>query len=70
MLAVLIPLQAAVTSLDTLKTVFTAVVQWVIEFVGLIASEPMLLIGLAVAVVSTIIGIAFRAIRGRGKTRT
>lgn len=69
MWAVLIPLQAAVTSLDTLKTVFTAVVQWVIEFVGLIASEPMLLIGLAIVVVSTVIGIAFRAIRGRGKSK-
>lgn len=59
-----------VTSLTTLATVFTQIVQWVIEFVGMIASEPLLLIGLAIAVVSTIIGIAFRAIRGRGKTRT
>lgn len=61
---------AAVTSLTTLATVFTQIVQWVIEFVGLIASEPLLLVGLAIAVASTIIGIAFRAIRGRGRTRT
>lgn len=59
-----------VTSLTTLGTVFTQIVQWVIDFVGMIASEPLLLIGLAVAVVSTIVGIAFRAIRGKGKTRT
>lgn len=58
------------TSLTTLSTVFTQIVTWVIEFVGMISQEPLLLIGLAIAVVSTIIGIAFRAVRGRGKTRT
>ena len=57
------------TSLTTLGTVFTQIVSWVIEFVGMISQEPLLLIGLAIAVVSTIIGIAFRAVRGRGKTR-
>lgn len=57
------------TSLTTLGTVFTQIVTWVIEFVGMISQEPLLLIGLAIAVVSTIIGIAFRAVRGRGKTR-
>lgn len=60
----------AQTSLTTLATVFTQIVTWVIEFVGMISQEPLLLIGLAIAVVSTIIGIAFRAVRGRGKTRT
>lgn len=60
----------AQTSLTTLSTVFTQIVTWVIEFVGMISQEPLLLIGLAIAVVSTIIGIAFRAVRGRGKTRT
>lgn len=59
----------AQTSLTTLSTVFTQIVTWVIEFVGMISQEPLLLIGLAIAVVSTIIGIAFRAVRGRGKTR-
>lgn len=57
------------TSLTTLGTVFSQIVTWVIEFVGMISSEPLLLVGLAIAVVSTIIGIAFRAVRGRGKTR-
>lgn len=65
----LMPLTTASTSLTTLGQVFTQIVQWVIEFVGLISSEPLLLVGLAIAVVSTIIGIAFRAVRGRGKTR-
>lgn len=66
----ILPAAAAGTNLTTLGTVFTQIVQWVIEFVTLIGSEPLLLVGLAVAVVSTIIGIAFRAVRGRGKTRT
>lgn len=66
----LMPLTASTsTSLTTLGQVFTQIVQWVIEFVGLISSEPLLLVGIAIAVVSTIIGIAFRAVRGRGRTR-
>lgn len=64
---VLLAASTAVTSLTTLGTVFTQIVQWVIEFVGMIAQEPLLLVGLAMVVVGVIIGIAFRAVRGKGK---
>lgn len=63
----LLAASTAVTSLTTLGTVFTQIVQWVIEFVGMIASEPLLLVGLAMVVVGVVIGIAFRAVRGKGK---
>lgn len=62
----LLAASTAVTSLTTLGEVFTKIVQWVIEFLGLIASEPLLLIGLALIVVGAIIGIAFKAVKGRG----
>lgn len=60
---------AAVTSLTTLSTVFTQIIQWVIEFVGMISSEPLLLVGLAIVVAGLIIGLAFRAVRGKGRGR-
>lgn len=57
----------ATTSLTTLGTVFQQMVQWVIDFLGLIASEPLLLIGLALVIVGIIAGLAFKMIRGKGK---
>lgn len=54
-----------VTSLTTLGTVFTQVVEWMISFLGLISSEPLLLVGLAIVVVTLVVGIAFRVIRGK-----
>lgn len=63
----LLAASTAVTSLTTLGTVFTQIVQWVIDFVGMIAQEPLLLVGLAMVVVGVVIGIAFRAVRGKGK---
>lgn len=55
------------TSLSTLTTVFTQIIEWVISFLGLISSEPLLLVGLAVVVVGLVAGLAFRMIRGRGR---
>lgn len=66
----LIPFLASttpVTSLSTLSTVFTQIVNWMIEFVGLISNEPLLLVGLAILVVGMIVGLAFRAVRGKGR---
>lgn len=57
----------ATTSLSTLGTVFTQIVEWVISFLGLISSEPLLLVGLAIVVVGLVAGIAFKVIRGKGK---
>lgn len=57
----------ASTSLTTLGTVFNQIVQWVISFLGMISEEPLLLVGLAVVVVGLIMGIAFKAIRGKGR---
>lgn len=55
------------TSLTTLTTVFTQIIEWVISFLGLISSEPLLLVGLAVVVVGLVAGLAFKMIRGRGR---
>lgn len=55
------------TSLSTLSEVFQQMVQWVIDFLRLISTEPLLLIGLALVVVGIIAGLAFKMIRGRGK---
>lgn len=52
------------TSLTTLTSVFEQIVSWIISFLSMISSEPLLLIGLAVMVAGMIIGLAFRAIRG------
>lgn len=60
-------LLSASTSLTTLGEVFTQVVQWVINFLGLISSEPLLLVGLAIVVVGIVAGLAFKMIRGRGR---
>lgn len=65
---ILIPLEAS-TSLTTLTTVFTQIIQWVISFLGLIASEPLLLVGLAIVVAGLIAGLAFRMVRGKGRGR-
>lgn len=59
----------ASTTLTTLGEVFTQIVQWVISFLGLISSEPLLLVGLAIVVVGTVAGLAFKFIKGRGKGR-
>lgn len=59
----------ATTSLTTLGEVFTQIVQWVISFLGLISSEPLLLVGLAIVVVGLVAGLAFKMIRGRGRGR-
>ncbi len=59
----------ATTSLTTLGTVFTQIVNWVISFLGLISSEPLLLVGLAVVVAGLIAGLAFRMVRGKGRGR-
>ena len=55
------------TSLTTLGEVFQQMVQWVIDFLHLISTEPLLLIGLAMVVVGIIAGLAFKMIRGKGK---
>lgn len=55
------------TSLSTLTSVFTQIIEWVISFLGLISSEPLLLVGLAVVVVGLVAGLAFKMIRGRGR---
>lgn len=57
------------TSLTTLGEVFTQIVQWVISFLGLISSEPLLLVGLAIMVVGLIAGLAYRIVRGKGRGR-
>lgn len=57
----------ATTTLTTLGEVFTQIVQWMISFLSLISSEPLLLVGLAIVVVSMVAGVAFRVIRGRRK---
>lgn len=59
----------ATTSLTTLKTVFTDVVGWLVEFVGAISQEPLLLLGFTILVVGLIAGLAFRVIRGKGRGR-
>lgn len=59
----------ATTSLTTLGEVFTQIVTWLISFLHMISSEPLLLVGLAIVVVGLIVGLAFRAIRGKGKGR-
>lgn len=63
----LLAASTAVTGLTTLGTVFQQIVQWVIDFLGMISSEPLLLIGLGIMVVGVVIGIAFKAVKGRGK---
>lgn len=62
-------LLTATTSLTTLTSVFTQIVEWVISFLGLISSEPLLLVGLAIVVVGLVAGLAFKMIRGRGRGR-
>lgn len=63
----MVMLLTASTSLTTLTTVFTQIVEWVISFLGLISSEPLLLVGLAIVVVGLVAGLAFKMIRGRGR---
>lgn len=63
----MVMLLTATTSLTTLGEVFTQIVQWVISFLSLISSEPLLLVGLAIVVVGLVAGLAFKMIRGRGK---
>lgn len=65
---ILIPLTAT-TSLTTLTSVFEAIIGWVISFLGLISSEPLLLVGLAIVVAGLIAGLAFRMVRGKGRGR-
>lgn len=57
----------ASTSLTTLGEVFTQIVQWIISFLGLISSEPLLLVGLAIVVAGLIAGLAFKMVRGKGR---
>ena len=62
-------LSTAQTSLDTLTSVFSQIVTWVITFLHMISTEPLLLVGLAIVLVGLIAGVAFKMIRGRGKGR-
>lgn len=60
---------APATNLQTLTGVFETIVGWVISFLRMISTEPLLLVGLAVLVVGLVAGLAFRMIRGRGRGR-
>ena len=64
----MIPLTAGdpATSLNTLQTVFTAVVAWFVEAIGTISHEPLLLLGVAFMCVAVCIRLAFKAVHGRG----
>lgn len=57
------------TSLSTLGEVFQQIITWLISLVGMISSEPLLLVGLALVITGAIFGLAFRVIRGRGRGR-
>lgn len=57
------------TSITTLGTVFQQIIQWLIDLVGMISSEPLLLVGLALVLAGAIFGLAFKVIRGKGRGR-
>lgn len=58
-----------VTSLTTLTSVFQTFMTWMTTFLGTISEEPLLLIGVTILVVGSIIGLAYRALRGGSKRR-
>lgn len=56
---------AASTDLTTVGTVVTQIITWMTTMLTTIASEPLLLLGIAMFIVGGVIGLARRLIRGR-----
>lgn len=64
----MIPLTGGTSTvtLDTLTSVFQTILTWFTDFIGNIASNPLLLIGIASMVASIVIRLAYKALHGRG----
>lgn len=56
----------AVTSMDGLTGAFTQFMTWIKEMLTAISAEPLLMIGIAIFVAGAVIGLAYRALHGRG----
>ena len=54
------------TATTTLTSVFGDVMDWFGTILQTIGTEPLLLIGIAMFVVSCVIGLVFKALHGRG----
>lgn len=53
-------------SLEVLTEVFKTFMGWITTMIGTIASNPLLLIGVAAFVAAIIIRLAYKALHGRG----
>lgn len=53
-------------SLQVLTGVFEQFMEWITTMVGTIASNPLLLIGVASFIAAIIIRLAYKALHGRG----
>ena len=63
----MIPLTGGGTvTLDTLTNVFQTILTWFTDFIANIASNPLLLIGIAAMVASIVIRLAYKSLHGRG----
>lgn len=50
--------------MTTLGTTFTQLLEWVTEMLGVVFSNPVLVIGLAIFVVGAVIALVYRMVRG------
>lgn len=57
---------SASMSLQVLTSVFEQFMQWITTMIGTIASNPLLLIGVAAFIAAIIIRLAYKALHGRG----
>lgn len=60
------PGETASMSLEVLTDVFETFMGWIATMIGTIASNPLLLIGVAAFVAAIIIRLAYKALHGRG----
>ena len=61
-----VPGQTSSMSLEVLTHVFETFMEWITTMVGTIASNPLMLIGVAAFVAAIIIRLAYKALHGRG----
>lgn len=50
--------------MTTLGTTFTQLLEWVTEMLGVVFSNPVLVIGLAIFVVGAVVALVYRMVRG------
>lgn len=62
----MVPGSNASMSLKVLTDTFETFMEWITTMVGTIASNPLLLIGVAAFVAAIIIRLAYKALHGRG----